>query len=112
MLVLPENRRAHGQRSALIINAMIHVIYLLLLPVWYFLSMFSAMLFDSPGSDHYWPLILFYLTLNGYPILAAIAIIAAWIIYRKKYYNWTYVVTMTPIMLILLTGIILFGFGD
>lgn len=89
-------------RASLVINIVSHSLYLLSLPVIYFVSMFSVMLFDTPGSEHYWPALVFYYALKCYPYITVAVIALAWILFIKRQYRWTYVLNAVPIVFMVL----------
>ncbi|MNM92045.1 hypothetical protein D3C76_241680 [compost metagenome] len=91
-----------GNRASLVINLVSHSLYILSLPVWYFVAMFSVMLFDAPGSEHYWPALVLYYALKGYPYITLAMIALAWILFAKKRYRWTYVLNAVPIVFMIL----------
>ena len=93
-----------SKRVALIINVISHTLYILTLPLWYLVSMFSVMLFDAPGSEQRWGLWAVYYGLKGYPIIVLAAIALAWILYAKGRYNRTYLINVIPVVYILMCG--------
>ncbi|TXK76411.1 hypothetical protein [Paenibacillus sp. N3.4] len=112
MLTMSTTARSGGKRTAFVINVVIHILYILLLPAWYFLSMFSVMLFDAPGSEQQWPILVFYYALNSYPYTVLGAIALAWMIYRKGIYKWTYPVSVFPAVIVIVCTALMAGFGE
>ncbi|MGG1637960.1 hypothetical protein MHH56_05040 [Paenibacillus sp. FSL K6-3182] len=112
MLAMSTTARSGGKRTALIVNLVIHILYILLLPVWYFLSMFSVMLFDAPGSEQQWFVLVFYYALNSYPYTVLGAIVLSWIIYKKGIYKWTYLITFIPTLILIVGTGLMLVFGE
>ncbi|MEW9702722.1 hypothetical protein [Paenibacillus sp. SI8] len=101
-----------GKKVSFIVNIVIHSLYILTLPVWYFISMFSAMLFDAPGSELHLPIWIFYYALQSYPYIVIGAIAAAWIMYKKSLYGWTYPINVFPFVCIGVSTGIMAIFGE
>jgi len=101
----------NGRRVSFIVNIVTHSLYIVSLPVWYFVSMFSPMLFDAPGSKRYLPVVAFYYALQCYPYMVFIAIVLAWLFYRQENDRMTYPVNASPAVIVsFCTGLmILFG---
>lgn len=111
MSSMPTIVHSRTKKISFVVNLIIHILYALSLPIWYLLSLFSVMLFDSPGSEQLWQVLLFYYALQSYPYTVLVAIILSWIMYKKGLYRWTYVLTAVPaLIMIMATGLmIIFG---
>lgn len=103
MSTLPTAPGSKGKNTALVLSVVFQSLYLLSLPVWYFVSMFSVMLFDAPGSETNWVILLFYYAIKSYPFIVLGAVISTWIIYKKGSYKWTYLVNAIPILIMILS---------
>lgn len=101
-----------GNRVSLVINIISHSLYILSLPVLYVVAMFSAMLFDDPGSEPFWPATVFYYALKSYPYIAIAMIVLAWILFKRRQYRWTYVLNAVPIVFMLLGTLPFVIFGE
>ncbi|MFC4303996.1 hypothetical protein [Cohnella boryungensis] len=96
-----------SKRRAFLINIISHSLYILALPVALFLSLFSVMLFDAPGSEKHWPSWALYYGLNSFPYVAVAAIVLGWIFYRLGLYKLTYFVNSIPLAILLVcTGVL------
>jgi hypothetical protein len=104
--------RPSAKRKALAINVVTHCLYLLTLPIWYLLNMFSVMLFDSPDAEQYWAIWLFYYAIKVYPYVVIGSIALAWVIYGKGIYNRTYLVNVIPGLLIVACAGLVVIFGE
>ncbi len=99
------------RKAALIINLISHAIYLLSLPVWYYVSLFAVALFDDPAADGSWfPYTIYYL-IQGYLYVVLGSIAIAWILYARRSYGRTFFVNAFPVLLVLLV-LLLFWIAD
>jgi len=106
------SQKSAGQKTAAIFNWFAHGLYLLSLPIWYILYLFSGMLFDSPGADSLWTLWALYYAILAYPYLVVGAIALAWVAYKKRWYRFIYVVNALPIVLLLIGFTLAFATGE
>ncbi|QJD84969.1 hypothetical protein [Cohnella herbarum] len=104
--------RPRGSSAALVINLISHCLYVVSIPIGYFLSMFSVMLFDAPDSEQRWTIWAFYYALKVYPFMVVAAIVLAWIFYKKRFYKWTYPVNAVPVVVIIACAGLMVAFGD
>ncbi|GIO48415.1 hypothetical protein J34TS1_31800 [Paenibacillus azoreducens] len=86
------------------VNVVIHSFYILVLPVWYFLSVFSA-----PNVGQSWNLAVCYYALKLYPYAVIVIIAWAWVFYEKGFYKWTYPLNAIPAVPIILCTVLMAG---
>lgn len=106
------NPKSSGQKAVALMNWVAHGLYLLSLPIWYILYLFSGMLFDAPGSDSLWTLWALYYAILAYPYLVVGAIALAWVAYLKRWHRSAYVVNALPIVLLLIGFALAFAPGE
>ena len=62
------------------------------------IAMFSAMMFDSPGSENeIWKLVMYY-SINSYPFVTILSIVLTWTVLPLKGYNWAYYMAILPLI--------------
>ncbi|MNO19096.1 hypothetical protein D3C76_88220 [compost metagenome] len=106
MSTISASSNIKGRKAAWVTTVVLQSLYLLSLPVWYFISMFSVMLFDAPGSENNWVILMFYYAIKSYPFIVLGAAILTWVIYKKGIYKWTYLLNVAPaLIMILCTGL-------
>jgi len=94
---LPPSR---GRRFALAANIVAACVYALSLPVWYFVSLFSVMLFDDPNADRFPPALILYYSLQAYPYVTVVTIAASWLSFRKRRYRSAVLLNVAPAALV------------
>jgi len=99
------------QRVALVVNIVVHSLYVLSLPVWYFISMFSVMLFDTPGSHKNIPIVAFYYAIECYPYMTIGAVTLSWLFYKQGFYSITHLINFLPAAVVLLCTGMMAYFG-
>ncbi|GGG72388.1 hypothetical protein [Paenibacillus radicis (ex Gao et al. 2016)] len=94
-----------GRRFAFIANIVIQSLYMLTIPLWYIVSMFSVMLFDDPNAERFPPVLIFYYSLQSYPYVTVIMIAVSWLLYRKRYYRRAVLMNIAPVAIVV-TGLL------
>lgn len=103
---------SRGRRNTLIMNIVIHCLYVLSLPVWYIVSMFSIMLFDDPRADQFPPVLIFYYSLQSYPYVVVTMIAISWFLYRKSYYRRAVIMNVLPVAIVVIGFLPLLIWGE
>ncbi len=90
----------------------VQAVYVLSLPIWYVVSLFSVMLFDDPAAEHFWPVHVFYYSIQSYPYVVIATIAVSWLLYRKRRlvaFAWMNVI---PVAFVLLGMLPMWIWGD